>query len=293
MSVETASPAPTRTAETLTVAEQDYLFDLQGYRILKQALSPDQLQQINNWVDRQDIDNLKPGDWIGHVEAHTYGAKDGFNFQNIIEAGAVFEDLIDHSAWIEQVRRYIEVGDHTLSIDECFLNIRRRGGYIPIHSGGANRRFSGTFRWASGQWAVGQINILMALRDIGPGDGATTVVPGSHKSHEPHPHVNWAAGIGGHQAIGMQEVHLKAGDALMFTDAICHGSMPRTNPGERRVMIYRYAPHLLAKRFNYIPSEELWSRLTPARRTLVMTVPPRLKPGRVLTSETFPYKVEG
>jgi len=277
----------------LTQAEEDFLFDLHGYRIIRGALSAEDLAAIHAFADLHDTADRKPGDWIGNVEAHTYGSKDGLNFQNIIEGGAVFEKLIDHPAWMEQVSRYIVAGDHQVRIDECFLNLRNRGGFIPVHSGGANVRVTGTFRWPTGAWAVGQINILMAISDIGPGDGATTVAPGSHHSTLPHPNMNWAAGVGGHQAIAMQEVHLKAGDALMFTDAICHGSMPRTNPGQRRVLIYRYTPHLVASRFAYVPSEELIGRLTERQRKLVMPVAPRMRPGRVLRADAFPHEAEG
>ena len=48
-------------------------------------------------------------------------------------------------------------------------------------------------------------------------------------------------------------------------------------------MIYRYAPHLLAKRFNYLPSEELLDRLSPRARQMVMPQPPRFNPDRQLT----------
>lgn len=274
-------------------AELDYLFDLNGFHVLRQALSGEQVTQLNHWVDAQDVDSLKPGDWIGNVEVHTYGKQDGVNFQNIVEGGPIFEELIDHPAWFGHVNRYIAVGAHHLRIDECFLNVRRSGGYIPIHSGGHNVRFSGLFHWHNGLWAVGQINILMALTDIGPGDGATTVVPGSHKSHLAHPHVDWEGGVGGDQAIGMREVHLKAGDAIMFTDGICHGSLQRTNEGERRVLIYRYAPHLLASRMNYIPSKDLIERLTPQRRRIVMPIAPRLGPGQVVDSTTFEHDAVG
>lgn len=287
-------PAAERSADSQpTEDEQDYHFDLNGFRILAGALDRDQLKAVNGWVDSQDVDSLEAGSWIGDVEVHTYGAKDGVNFQNIIEGGPVFEELIDHPAWVNDVRRYVAVGSHQLRIDECFLNVRRRGGYIPIHSGGDNIRLSGLFHWHNGAWAVGQINVLVALTDIGPGDGATTIVPGSHKSHLAHPHRDWAAGVGGDRATGMQEVHLSAGDALMFTDALCHGSSPRINPGERRVLIYRYAPHLLAPRMNYLPSEELIARLTPERRSIVMPTAPRMRPGRVLTAEAFPHQAVG
>lgn len=287
--ITAATAAPDGAAD----GDLDYLFDLHGFRLLPGALSPEQVAAVNGWVDARDVDSLRPGDWVGDVEVHTYGAKDGVNFQNIVEGGPIFEELIDHPAWFDDVRRYIAVGAHRMRIDECFLNVRRSGGYIPVHSGGDNVRFSGLFHWHNGVWAVGQINVLMALTDIGPGDGATTIVPGSHKSHLAHPQRNWPAGVGGDQAVGMHEVHLRAGDALMFTDALCHGSRPRTNPGERRVLIYRYAPHLLASRMNYIPSEELVARLTPQRRSLVMPVAPRMRPGRVLGADAFPHDAVG
>jgi hypothetical protein len=58
------------------------------------------------------------------------------------------------------------------------------------------------------------------------------------------------------------EVHLKAGEALMFTDGLCHGSAARANPGERRILIYRYSPHPFIPRYHYLPSDELLARLT-------------------------------
>lgn len=79
---------------------------------------------------------------------------------------------------------------------------------------------------------------------------------------------------------------LKAGEALVFTDGICHGLAARTNSGERRALIYRYSPHVLASRFSYVPSEELMVRLTSERRTIAQPVAPRLAPERVLCHST-------
>ncbi|MEM1097161.1 MAG: phytanoyl-CoA dioxygenase family protein [Planctomycetota bacterium] len=284
----------------LSAQEQDYLFDLRGFRVIQNALSDDQLRRINDFIDAHPADQLKSGEWIGNVETHSYGSEktpDGLNFQNIIEGGEVFEELIDQPAWLDQVRGYIETDSHRLAIDENFLNIRRTGGFIPIHSGGAHVRFTSCFRNAAGKWAVGQINVLMALTDTREGDGCTTVVPGSHKSHEDHPQIERAWDddhpISGGDAVGMVQVHLNAGDVLMFTDAITHGSLPRTNPGERRVCIYRYAPHLLAKRMNYLPDPAFMQKLTPPRRALVMPTPPRMRPGRVLRAEDFAHDTVG
>lgn len=63
----------------------------------------------------------------------------------------------------------------------------------------------------------------------------------------------------------MEEVNLKAGDALFFTDSISHGSAERTTEGYRRTVLYRYSPRFLRARFNYEMSAGLRSRLTPER----------------------------
>jgi hypothetical protein len=226
---------------------------LLGYRVLKNAISPDQLQRINDWVDAQPP--RKPGDWVGNIEVHSYQGDDGTNYQNIVEGGEVFEEMMDNPPWYDAARHYIVNDFNGLAIQENLLNVREQGGYIGIHSGGHIPASIFSFRHHTGAWTV--------------------VVPGSHKSHMAHP-----ALFGGEQQVyrndrpaseGLmtQEVHLKKGDALMFTDAITHGSSPRINPGQRRVMIYRYCPSAIKPRFAYVPSPDFLARLTPQRRALI------------------------
>ena len=93
---------------------QDYLFDLQGYLVLENAISREDLREMNQWIDDHEsyveepwTTNPNPRErtrWIGNVETHTYNEENGVNFQNIIEGGAVFERLIDYPAWIALVK---------------------------------------------------------------------------------------------------------------------------------------------------------------------------------------------
>lgn len=136
-----------------------------------------------------------------------------------------------------------------------------------------------------GAWMVGQINVLVALTNIGPGDGPTVLVPGSHKSTEVHPRL-WVDGKGAIShgkepagtAVGMKEVYMKAGDAIFFTDAVSHGSAERTNEGFRRTLVFRYSPRFVRTRFHYVPSEGLLERLTPERRKIIQPIAPRRAP---------------
>jgi hypothetical protein len=273
----------------------DYLFELNGYLVVKGGVGAADIAEMNAWAQAHWDYLEKPrrggngqeseGEWIGHVETHTYSDADGINFQNIIEAGPVFERHIDGPAWIEHVRRWVNA-HNGLSLHETLLNLRGAGGYIGIHCGGHIPCSYMTFRQANtGEWMVGQINVITALEDIGPGDGPTTLVPGSHKATIPHPKLTGeggsrtyrsdeAAGI----AMGMRELYLEAGDVLLFTDAITHGSAERTNDGYRRMLLYRYSPRWIRSRFNYVPSRELLERLTPERRQVVDPIPARHAP---------------
>jgi hypothetical protein len=72
------------------------------------------------------------------------------------------------------------------------------------------------------------------------------------------------------------EAHLNRGDALLFVDGITHGANPRTTPGERRVVIYRYGVSWGATAYGYRYSEALLNRLTPERRKILEPIAPRL-----------------
>lgn len=74
---------------------------------------------------------------------------------------------------------------------------------------------------------------------------------------------------------GAVEVHLRAGDALLFVDALAHGSAARVNPGERRILVYRYGPHWGNTRYGYEYSQVLLERLTPQRRAILEPIPKR------------------
>ena len=253
----------------------DYLFDLRGYLILENALSADALTELNAAFDG--FPALEWGQWWGNVQRFDNNGAAGIEMQNIVEGGAPFENLIDNPSWINLVRRYC--GDQNsytegLFIDECFASIRRSGGFFPVHSGGFQGSTRGAYHYKDGVFRCGQVNILMALTDIGPGDGATMIIPGSHKSHFPHPRKpDYSSPMDTME--GAVEVHLKKGDALLFVDGISHGASSRESPGERRVVIYRYGVSWGATRHGYHYSPELLARLTPERRKILAPITPR------------------
>jgi len=271
--------------ETKTPSEmEDYLFDLRGYLVLKGALDASEVGRINAALDA--IPPLGDAEWWGNVQGHSYHDEiDGRNLQNIVDGGEPFEEMIDHPSWIEYVRRYVG-GEDGLFIDECFATLRGPSEFINIHSGGDRRRIRTQFRYHNHQFRCGKINLLIALTNIGEGDGPTVVIPGSHKSNLPHP--TFKKGNANmlrdppELVEGAVSVFLSAGDALLFVDALCHGGSERKNPGLRRTLVYRYGPHWGSTRLGYVYSEDLLARLTPARAKILQPIVPRRAPGEIM-----------
>ncbi|MBM3264749.1 MAG: phytanoyl-CoA dioxygenase family protein [candidate division Zixibacteria bacterium] len=253
---------------------EEYLFDLRGYTLLKNAVAPDTVRAINAWIDA--LPPLEIGQWHGHMVGHNYGGPDGFNIQNIFEGGDLFESFIDHPAWIDRVRHYIGPRQQPY-VYEAFLNLRGPGGYIGIHSGGHNVDFHQRTGRSRGQWVCTMLSLILALNDVNEGDGATTLIPGSHKSDFPHPRQTPSGGLSPEAGDSVEEatlIYMRAGEVLLFNDGLAHGSTARINAGQRRMIILRYVPAIFAHRFGYEPSPELLARLTPERHQLLQPITP-------------------
>jgi hypothetical protein len=262
-------------------ALDDFFFDLNGYLVLKGAVDAALLARLNEAFDN--FPDLEPGQWWGNAQRRDYTKETGYELHNVVECGEPFEELVDHPGWIEYLRRYCgekESYVEGLFIDEAIASIRRSGGHHPVHSGGYKGAMRGAYGYKNGVFRCGQCNIILALTDIGHGDGPTMVVPASHKSNFEHPlKGDYMKGDRMDDLPGAVPVHMSAGDALLFVDGLMHGGSSRTNKGgERRITIYRYGPVWGASRFGYAWSQALLDRLTPARRKILQPVAPSRPP---------------
>jgi ectoine hydroxylase-related dioxygenase (phytanoyl-CoA dioxygenase family) len=269
-------PQATASEARQPTALDDFLFDLNGYVILKNAADADLLARLHAEFDAFPR-ALGMGEWYKNAQRRDYNPHTGLELHNAVEIGAPFEELLDHPAWLAYVRRYLGIGvgfAQALCMDECIASIRTSGGHHPVHSGGYRGGLRGKYIYQHGAFMCGQVNVILALTDIGEGDGPTMVIPGSHKSNFPHPLAgNYQAGDRMDHLPGAVPVYLNAGDAVLFVDGLMHGGSSRTNAGERRITIYRYGPPWV-RRYGYQYSPELLERLTPERRRILVPIPP-------------------
>ena len=100
------------------------------------------------------------------------------------------------------------------------------------------------YYWSGdGKMHSGLVGVAYNLKNVGPDDGGFACVPGSHKSAFAFPD-NWKDLSDPHPCV--RRVTGAAGSAIIFTEALVHGTLPWQGSEERRTAFYKYSPRTLA-----------------------------------------------
>lgn len=208
--------------------QQRYLFDLQGFLVIPNALAATQVEQLNAAIDQQvaalDVPPDRP--WLRFDRLLSWGAP----FRELIELGAIAPYL--HATLGEGYR-----------LDHDYLHIIRQGtGPIgsSLHGGGTPFDPCQYYHFHNGRMYNGLTAVAYFLTDVHPGEGGFGCIPGSHKSNFPLPR-EWKD-LSQSQADCVQAVPGTAGTALLFTEALTHGTLPWHHNRERRTLFYKYSP---------------------------------------------------
>jgi Phytanoyl-CoA dioxygenase (PhyH) len=204
--------------------EERYLFDLRGYLVLPQVLNPAEVATLNDLIDTQD---LPPPDVS--VESQRFG---GF-----LAWDARFHDLIDHPRVLPTLK---EMLGPALRLDHAY-GIKMRAGSpgLNLHGGGTPYDPAQYYHFRNERMYCGLTVVSWALTDALDGHGGFCCVPGSHKCNLPCPReirdYSQDAGC-------VVPVPMRAGDVLIFTEALTHGTITWTAPHHRRALLYKYSP---------------------------------------------------
>ena len=227
--------------------DEKYIFDLNGYLVLREVMSPDQVARCNRAIDHH-ADQLEPherrleGDsqvLASEVRQHwmsgmlTWDAPWCEPFRELLVHPRVSSCLTEilGSGW------RINVGPDLVTMETGCA-----GHYL--HGGGVERPdFTQTYMWKHGKIYCGMTVVEFMLSDEGPRDGGLAIVPGGHKSNYPLPQA--LQFYEAHQEL-VKEIHVRAGDAVIFVEACTHGTLKWNGEHQRRALIYRYTPGFMS-----------------------------------------------
>jgi hypothetical protein len=209
--------------------EEKYLFDLQGYLVLKGVL------------DAKTIADM-------HQDMETHGVTNPDNDPNKSRFGGFFEwgknwrDLIDHPKLLPVLRGIL---GEKFRIDHAYGMAARVGGeegHFGMHHEGGMFQHGCYYVTHGEQMHNGLIVVSYALSDTPTGGGGFCCIPGSHKSLYKTPKQYYRAD----DNPLLKHVPVKAGDVIVFTEALTHGTMRWTTAGhERRAVLLKYCPHYM------------------------------------------------
>ena len=210
---------------------QEYLFDLQGYLVIEDALSPEEVAALNQLMDEQNLPT--PG------KVQRFGsAPEGPGF---LDWGKPFCDLLDHPKIMSILR--FRLGD-SFRLDRLYGMYMREGmkrgrlhadyGATAPNSGAQAGEY---FPFRNNQIYNGFIVVTWNLSDAGPGKGGFCCIPGSHKSNFKLPQQIDEAP---EEAPCVIIPEAPAGSVVLFSEALTHGTAAWVGKHERRALLYKY-----------------------------------------------------
>jgi hypothetical protein len=210
-----------------------YEFDLNGYIVYRQMLSPEEVGRINGIL----------GD---HPPEETpyphYQCSFGF-----MELDPCFMDLMARPRTLQIIRHML---NNWLRLDHAYGIQLTRASEVSEHltSGPRSDHGQHEYQWVAsyppgdappnpvkgGRMYNGMIDVMYVLEPADPGEGGFVCVPGSHKAN-----VHYRPPIDAHLVVNPA---LRAGDALIYTEALSFGLRRWRSDCRFRGLLYKYAP---------------------------------------------------
>jgi ectoine hydroxylase-related dioxygenase (phytanoyl-CoA dioxygenase family) len=260
----------------MIIDDERYLFDLNGYLIIENALSQGELDDLNgiinsmpSWEERAGTRHAHTGMDEEHVRNTPSDPALGLvNYYSslLLDWGEPFRKLVGHANILPYLTEFL---GETARLDHQYAIFQKRmdsiAGTLSLHGGGTPYGASEYYQFRNGRFYNGLMVFSFALTDAPPGSGGFGCLPGSHKSNLPLPSRfrDLADPI-----ASVAEVPVKAGDVIVFTEALSHGTLSWKAAHERRMLLYKYCPgHMQYERGS--PYASLDYDWTPIQRSLL------------------------
>ena len=209
-----------------------YLFDLQGWIVVPDALDPELVAALDRELDRR-------------IAAAVPDDANAWRFGDVLEWGPDWLGLIDHPRVAGHLEAILGPG---YRLDHDYADLIRHGkGPIGtrLHGGATPFDPGQSYTFRDGQPRSGLVVVAYNLRDVHPGDGGFAGVAGSHKANYALPE-DWKELEVEPPRPFVTPVTGPAGTAIVFTEALSHGTLPWRGAGERRTIFLKYNPHPIA-----------------------------------------------
>ena len=207
--------------------EEKFIFDLEGYLIIKNILTANEVDEMNQMIDDGDRSG-PPSTW-------------GEPFKNLIDNSKILPYLL------ELIGPYVRIDHDYAMFMQSGISTGGR-----LHGGEDGGRPGGPegdhwYKYRDGIIRNGLCVVTYNLAPAKVGDGGFACVPGSHKSNIACPD---SIRRYENHTENVRQITSKAGSVVIFTEAVIHGTLPWTADHPRRSVMTRYTAGNMA----YVPA---------------------------------------
>ncbi|MCY3860015.1 MAG: mitomycin antibiotics/polyketide fumonisin biosynthesis protein [Gammaproteobacteria bacterium] len=219
--------------------EQRYLFDTFGYLVIPNALKKAQVEDLLTTL-RTSTEQFPP---IAQCEGPLHWGKIWRDLLDLPSITPLLEEIIGNHGVREgrakQGLPYIP----TFRIDHINVHTHVKKGFAGavLHGGWKGTGGSQFTSYHDNRFYNGLVSVSFELFDTFPNDGGFGCVPGSHKSNVAMPST-WRDLTKGVPDC-VKRISAAAGDAIVFTEALTHGTLPWQVDAPRRTLFYKFSPH--------------------------------------------------
>eukprot|EP00941_MAST-03F_sp_MAST-3F-sp1_P005789 g5789.t1 len=237
-------------------AVDKYLFDTNGYIVLRGVFSSEFVNRANSAIDERiaagDLHERKGKLRTSGLYGRESGPLQGDGVTGRADMGGMlgwdgpgrepFREVLAHPRLAPALNDMLGTG-YRLDHSPLLLTMEKGADGHTMHGGAITE--SGDPAWPiayycrNGHIRTELLTVCVQLSEAPEGAGGFCAVPGSHKSNFPVPPA--FADLSEHEEHVRQPV-LSPGDVLLFTEALLHGTLPWLANHQRRTCIYRFAP---------------------------------------------------
>ncbi|KAF4673591.1 hypothetical protein FOL47_010398 [Perkinsus chesapeaki] len=249
----------------LSVTER-MIFDSCGFIVLRNILSDDQIFKVNGLFDKYSSHFVTRGTAVTTAHSDFFKGDSGrSDYGKILQVWTqewpqFCTALLQHPRLIDVIEQLCGEGfrlDHRpLAFQQCAggEGFDLHGGRL-LPCGDINHPVQYT-SVDNTSIRCSLITVSFAITDMPQGAGGFVALPGSHKASFPiTPEICHAVD----PAIRDMLVQpaMKAGDVVLFSEALLHGTLPWMGPHTRRTILLRYAPATCAYARGYTDTTEV------------------------------------
>lgn len=210
----------------------DYEFDLNGYVILRNIINKNKINKINDilkLLERKKSNELPHNVFFGKEKNNSEAY-----ISNIIEADKEFEKI----AIIPKIQNIIShITSNFFRLNHAVAMIKyKKKTYTHLHMGNLPNHPKIFYFVKNAKIFSNVTKVLFPICNNTEKDGGFAVIPGSHKANFNRPYNNNPK-----NNKLLRHVDVKPGDAVIFTEALAHGSMINKTNKVRRVLSYCYS----------------------------------------------------